>query len=199
MWLDFLILFMGLNFPQIDFFNHLLILFETMQTPCRNDKTTDLLVHGLLAWHVRLLGGHVGVLSWQGWDHVLHAVWLVAHVTHTISGGGLGHGWHTLGLRGHILCKQRLVISSLKLNIQTVPHEKHGDSNRPGNPVWVWADSWSRVDWWWVEPDWEEERAAHWCLQPGTYTPCWDLEEGQEDNWIKVHNLRVHTVNQLAK
>ncbi len=75
---------------------------------------TDLLVHGLLAWYVGLLGGHIGVLSWQCRNHVLHAVRLVAHVTHAVSGGSLGHGGHTLGLRDHILHRaetgSRLVI-----------------------------------------------------------------------------------------
>lgn len=31
----------------------------------RATRGSNLLVHGLLAWHVRLLGGHIGVLSWQ--------------------------------------------------------------------------------------------------------------------------------------
>lgn len=31
----------------------------------RATRGSNLLVHGRLAWHVRLLGGHIGVLSWQ--------------------------------------------------------------------------------------------------------------------------------------
>lgn len=72
-------------------------------------NVADLLVHRLLAWHVRLLGGHIWVLSWQCRNHVLHAVWLVAHVTHTVSWGRLGHGRHSLGLRDHVL--QRIATS----------------------------------------------------------------------------------------
>lgn len=63
----------------------------------------DLLIHGLLAWHVGLLGGHVRVLSRQRGNHALHTVRLVAHVTHTVCGGSLGHGGHSLGLRDHVL------------------------------------------------------------------------------------------------
>lgn len=110
----------------------------------------DLLVHGLLAWHVGLLGGHIRVLSWQCRNHVLHAVWLVAHVTHTVSGGSLGHGGHSLGLRGHILQRTATTFSVIIVfkyfDSSSSSDQKMKGSIRPGSPVRVWADSLSRVD-----------------------------------------------------
>lgn len=110
----------------------------------------DLLVHGLLALHVGLLGGHIGVLSWQCRNHVLHAVWLVAHVTHTVSGGSLGHGGHTLGLRDHILHRTGTTVSNclriFYMSSWVCDQKIKVGSQSPGSPVWVWADSWSTVD-----------------------------------------------------
>lgn len=105
-------------------------------------RETDLLVYGLLGWHVGLLWGHIRVLSWQCWNHILHTVGLVSHVAHTVSRDSLGHGGHWLGLRHHVLSKENLSLNILSINWS----KKMMCQVRPDSPARVWVGSWSMMD-----------------------------------------------------